>query len=78
MYLLIATNYNYNFFTMALSVDTFQALMSCAALIVSTCLYCMLSPTLFTDVFYLVLFCIYVCKDDVIGKKKRWLILAKL
>ena len=29
----------------------------------------MLSPTFFINVFYLVLFCIHVCVDDVIEKK---------
>ena len=54
---------------MRLSIDTFQILMSCAAFIVSTCLYWMLNPTIFVDVFYLVLFCIHVCVDDIKNKK---------
>ena len=45
--------------------------MSCAAFTVSACLYCMLSPTFFINVFYLDLFCIHVCVDDVIEKKKK-------
>ena len=43
--------------------------MSCTELIVSACLYRMLSPTCFINVFYLVLFCIHVCVDDVIEKR---------
>ena len=37
----------------------------------------MLSPTFFINVFYLVLFCIHVCVDDVIEKKNIFLYDAK-
>ena len=43
--------------------------MSCAAFIVNTCVYRMLSPRFFINVFYyLVLPCIHVCVDYVIEK----------
>ena len=45
--------------------------MSCATFIVSACLYSMLSPMFFINAFYLVLFCIHVCVDDVIEKKSK-------
>lgn len=53
---------------MRLSVDTFQVLSS-VAFIVSACFYWMLSAMFFINVFYLALFCLHVCVDDVIEKK---------
>ena len=55
---------------MWLSIDTFQILMSCAAFIVSACLYWMLSPTFFINVYYLVLF-LYSCLYRWCYKKRK-------
>ena len=57
---------------MWLSIDTFQILMSCAAFIVRMSLL-NIESCIFLNVFYLVLFYIHVCVDDVIEKKlKIW------
>ena len=61
---------NSDFYTMWLSIDIFQVLMLCAVFIVSTCLYWMLCPTFFINVFYLVLFCIHVCVDTFMENKQ--------
>ena len=61
---------NSDFYTMWLSIDIFQVLMLCAVFIVSTCLYWMLCPTFFINVFYLVLFCIHVCVDAFMENKQ--------
>ena len=53
--------------------------MSCAAFIVNTCVYRMLSPKFFINVFYyLVLPCIHVCVDYVTEKLYIYIYLKKM
>ena len=60
-----------NFYTLQLSIDTIQIFMSCAAFIVSACLYWMLR-LVFINVFYLDL---HVCGD---GVKEKEILVVKV
>ena len=59
MYLKVAVKFNFSFYTLQFSTDTFGILMSCAAFIVSVCLCILFSFV-----------CLHVCVDDVIEEKK--------